>query len=356
MDSTFAHTASPKKAAGRALGTMVEVISYYLIKAWGLETLTAIERPLAEYANNGITHNVEFTLHRSKLIGHTSLQATSSTTAGIYKGLALGEPWSHAGSGNILKDGIIKNAFTIANSDDSFINTYLAADHDTVDAYQLDNCPFAMIECKRVGIEDGQKKGPQTIEKAKQGSYVARTVSGIQRFRYRDGRLGAIVEHRNGTVETFEDYYGLLDNAISSHNTELLRPLILTIGIVSNHGNWFTANSMNKEIKVLAQSYDWLLFLTDVGLSSFVDSFLVNPEPANAAVQDAFLASYGPDGFNRFTKTRMDAAADTALTSFFKDELSTVQDWFNVITPSGRPLQQLPTILKELAWLKMEEK
>jgi hypothetical protein len=35
--------------------------------------------------------------------------------------------------------------------------------------------PYAMIECKRVGIEEGTTKGPQTIEKAKQGAYVAGT-------------------------------------------------------------------------------------------------------------------------------------------------------------------------------------
>lgn len=33
---------------------------------------------------------------------------------------------------------------------------------------------------------------------------------------------------------------------------------ILTIGVVSNHGNWFTADDLNKELLVLKQSYDWL--------------------------------------------------------------------------------------------------
>jgi len=32
------------------------------------------------------------------------------------------------------------------------------------------------------------------------------------------------------------------------------------VGVVSNHGNWFIAEDHNKELKVLAQSYDWLLF------------------------------------------------------------------------------------------------
>jgi hypothetical protein len=41
------------------------------------------------------------------------------------------------------------------------------------------------------------KKGPQTIEKAKQGAYVARTVSSLQKIRLRDGVLGGVV-HRVG--------------------------------------------------------------------------------------------------------------------------------------------------------------
>jgi hypothetical protein len=66
--TVFSHTDSPKKAAGRALGTMVEIIGFYLIKAWGHEYKTAIEKPLPEYANKDIMHNVEFTFHRNKLI------------------------------------------------------------------------------------------------------------------------------------------------------------------------------------------------------------------------------------------------------------------------------------------------
>ena len=30
--------------------------------------------------------------------------------------------------------------------------------------------PFAIFECKRVGVEEGMRKGPQRIEKAKQGA------------------------------------------------------------------------------------------------------------------------------------------------------------------------------------------
>ena len=39
------------------------------------------------------------------------------------------------------------------------------------------------------------KKGPQTIEKAKQVAYVARTVSSLQRVRLRDGRFSGVIEN-----------------------------------------------------------------------------------------------------------------------------------------------------------------
>lgn len=66
-DKVFGYTNDRKKAAGRALGTFLEIITYYLIKSWRMDTFAAIERPLPEFANAEITHNVEFTLHVWKL-------------------------------------------------------------------------------------------------------------------------------------------------------------------------------------------------------------------------------------------------------------------------------------------------
>ncbi len=59
----FHYTASGKKAAGRALGTLIEVITFYLIESWGLRHSLVIEKALAEYGNPEITHNLEYTLH-----------------------------------------------------------------------------------------------------------------------------------------------------------------------------------------------------------------------------------------------------------------------------------------------------
>ena len=59
----FNYTNDSKKASGRALGTMVEIITFYLLKSWGFENSVSIERSLAEYGNQEITHNVEYSLH-----------------------------------------------------------------------------------------------------------------------------------------------------------------------------------------------------------------------------------------------------------------------------------------------------
>ena len=105
---------------------------------------------------------------------------------------------------------------------------------------------------------------------------------------------------------------------------------------MSNHGNSFTADNQNKEMKVLAQSYDWLLFLTDEGLAEFIVHLIRSPKPEYRAVRNAFLASYPPAGGprveNAFTKKNMEQAAHFALDAYFSDNIGRIENWFNVIT------------------------
>ena len=49
-------------------------------------------------------------------------------------------------------------------------------------------------------------------------------------------------------------------------------------------------------MKVLAQSYDWLLFLTDEGLAEFIIDLLRSARREYKAVKEAFIASYPPAG------------------------------------------------------------
>ena len=99
-------------------------------------------------------------------------------------------------------------------------------------------------------------------------------MSGIQRVTKRTGEVAAIVENPDGSLTPYDDYYIFIDDALRIGDRDALRDLVLTVGVVSNHGNWFTAENQNKEIRVLAQSYDWLLFLTDAALAEFIETAL----------------------------------------------------------------------------------
>ena len=90
----FHYTKDAKKAAGRALGTLVEIITFYCLKSWGFEHNTAIERPLPEFANSDITHNVEYSLHPAKPVAtipfsRTSLPLTARKVAKSSEAVAL---------------------------------------------------------------------------------------------------------------------------------------------------------------------------------------------------------------------------------------------------------------------------
>ncbi len=360
----FHYAKDAKKAAGRALGTLVEIITFYCLKSWGFERHTAIERQLPEFANADITHNVEYSLHSATILGSISFkrEILPLTARKILKHEAFpvlrvqaGPPKSNA---LLTKDLILRNSCTICDTGRYFVNAYLD-DFDgqggRLTLAVLRGEPFAIFECKRVGVEEGTKKGPQTIEKAKQGAYVAKAISSLQKVRLNDGRVGGLIQKRDGTFRC-EEYYSLMAEIITSDDVELFSRLILAVGVVSNHGNWFTSAHHNKELKILAQSYDWLLFLTDTGIAQFVDDLLLNPQEAVAAARDAFVASYrGGKRHNRFTKVQLSLGADAALQSYFADHADAIANWFNVIAPRGKGLAVLKDELTVLKNKKLPE-
>lgn len=357
-DNVFTYATDKKKAAGRALGTFIEIITYYLIKNWNLETFAAIERPLPEFANDDITHNVEFTLHGSKKVLESEYLNSESVISSSNLRKKHPELLSEAPSKSITlidKNKTIRNACTLFSHDTSFFNAYINTTENKYRIYELLNRPFAMFECKRVGVEEGMKKGPQTIEKAKQGSYVARTVSSLQRIRNADGSLGGILQ-RSGGDYIIEDYYQLLNRIIGSDDPTLLENFILTVGVVSNHGNWFTSENPNKELRVLAQSYDWLIFLTDKGISEFITELLISPAKKYEAIKKAFDMSYQKDKIgNVFTKVKMDNACDIALCEYFKTNSKKIESWFNIIAPKEKSISLLRAELETLASKKWWE-
>ena len=353
----FHYAKDSKKAAGRALGTLVEVITFYALKTWGLERSIAIERPLPEFGNEDITHNVEYSLHPATPLaavrfGRDDLPITARKIARIPEISALCLPSAATKTHALLStDVVLRNSCTVCDHGETFVNAYL--DHlgkksGQYSVVSLRRRPFAIVECKRVGVEEGMRKGPQTIEKAKQGAYVARTVSSLQRIRLNDGSIGGLIQKRDGSFR-LGDYYKLMAEIIASGDPELLSRFILTVGVVSNHGNWFTTENHNKELKVLAQSYDWLLFLTDAGIAQFVDELLLHPTAGFVAAREAFLASYtGKKGANQFTKVQVSLPADEALQSYFMSQGKALGSWFNVITPAGKSLAVLKCELETL--------
>ena len=360
VESVFHYAQDRKKAAGRALGTLVEIITYYALKGWGFRENVAIERPLPEFGNPDITHNVEFSLHPIVRQQAIPLQAytlplTTAKLRRVLDDLGFDHGDLAVKAAEVMsKGGVLRNACTFGESPTAFC--IASIDESTGGQHRLtvsvlSKHPFAIFECKRVGIEEGMKKGPQTIEKAKQGAYVARTVSSLQKIRLRDGVLGGVVHRADGTLY-HKPYAQLMEEVIASDDPALLRDFVLTIGVVSNHWNWFTAEDHNKELKVLAQSYDWLLFLTDHGLAEFVSELLLEPTQELLPAREAFLASYGPQAAgNRFTKIKMDARADLVLRDYFTRHAAKIEAWFNIITPK----RSLKTLKNELALLNAKD-
>lgn len=353
-DTVFHYAADRKKAAGRALGTLVEIVTYYTLRAWGLSNHIVIERRVPEFANADILHNVEFSLHHVKTTRKVEFKPLSLpiTAAKLRRRLEF-LAGTETKSSQVLTSNFLKrNAAILVERESGPVVANISALDDsrcTLQVCELSTDPFAIFECKRVGVEEGMKKGPQTIEKAKQGAYVARSVSALQKVRLRNGQFHGLIERSDGTFRE-GPYLELLRDIIHAPiTTGLPLGFILTVGVVSNHGNWFTSNDHNKELKVLAQSYDWLLFLTDRGLAKFIDNLLLNPTPPMRAASEAFLASYsGKRGINRFTKVKIDVGADEALQHYFSANREEVESWYNVISPGTGDLRDLRSDLGKL--------
>jgi len=162
------------------------------------------------------------------------------------------------------------------------------------------------------------------------------------------GELRGLI-YRSGDEIYTKPYAELVAEVVNSDDPELLRDFILTVGVVSNHGNWFTSDNHNKELKVLAQSYDWLLFLTDEGLAEFITELLLRPKPLLKPARKAFLASYAAEKKkNAFTKVQMNYEADQVLQSYFADNANRIEKWFNIITPKSGSMRKLRSQISQL--------
>ncbi|MHB1794109.1 MAG: hypothetical protein ACYCPO_04020 [Acidobacteriaceae bacterium] len=356
VEKVFHYAKDSKKAAGRALGTLVEIITFYMLKSWGFEHSVAIERALAEFGNPDITHNVEYSLHpilrQQRLVFPHKLPINTGRILEIVdeKKFPLLD-FEKSDRVLLTGAGVLRNSCVIANGKHSQLVATLDSIEDNIvklEIVEQYRRPYAIFECKRVGVEEGMKKGPQSIEKAKQGAYVAKSLSSMHKLRTSSGELRGLVYKPDNSIYS-KPYVELMAEIISSADAELLRDFILTVGVVSNHGNWFTDENHNKELRVLAQSYDWLIFLTDAGLTEFITELLLEPKPLLTPARDAFLASYAKEQTkNRFTKVQMDYHADQVLQKYFADNVLRIEKWFNVIQPPTRTLKTLEAELSQL--------
>lgn len=350
----FQNRTDAKKAAGRALGTLVELITFYLVREWGLGSTLTIELALPEFGNPDITHNVEFGLHpiASRKIITLPVDGKSVTTLKILK--AIGETTKDRKNTTLISaDDVQRNACVLKEVTEDFLVANLLEEcgqRYEIEVLQLRKEPFAMIECKRVGVEEGAKKGPTTIEKAKQGAYVAKHVSSLQKIRSFDGQLFGARAKPDGTIE-LRPWKEEVRRLVYECSAKDLKGFILTVGIVSNHGNWFTHDDPNKELLVLKQSYDWLLFLNDGGIVQFVQDTIMSKKPDMKPVSDAFNNSYvsGTSGNNCFTKVKITNEAHQVLCDYFKKNLEHIENtWLSVLSPGEENLSTLKDELEKL--------
>ena len=356
-EEVFDYATDSKKAAGRALGTIVEIVTFYLLKSWGLDSSISIETKVPEYGRPEITHNVEYSLHpvlaeQEAEINGRNRSLTAHRLLQLYDATDDKEAYSRTTHNLLSRDGVLRNGCRIAESQNSILTATLVEEGSggtfLVSIAKQSRKPYALFECKRVGVEEGNKKGPQTIEKAKQGAYVARTVSSLQKVRVETGRLYGVI-FQEGSVLRSGPYQDLLACVIESNDSQLLSSFVLTIGVVSNHGNWFTSQDHNKELKVLAQSYDWLLFLTDKGITEFISEVIIDPVSKYGGIRNAFMESYRPGKTkNRFTKLSISLNAHRQLLDYFANNTERIEGWFEVIAPVGENPERLKRLVQTL--------
>ena len=91
-ENVFHYATDRKKAAGRALGTLVEIIIFYTLRSWGFRDSVAFEKPIPEYGNPLITHNVEYSVHPIIEARKVLLSNNKGCSGGEERALRL-HPW-----------------------------------------------------------------------------------------------------------------------------------------------------------------------------------------------------------------------------------------------------------------------
>tara|TARA_B100001540_G_C15792289_1_gene636035 strand:- start:737 stop:1867 length:1131 start_codon:yes stop_codon:yes gene_type:complete len=352
-DNTFSNRQSPKKTAGRFMGSLLEIFTYYLLRTWKHTSRIIIEDGIPEYGVTDITHNVEFSLNPilEKFTIEIDREDNQSITPNrIIKKMIEDKIISENDIEGqniktnpvITKENHIKNSCLLYKTKEHFVIANLISISEKkaeLDITKLIKNPYMIVECKRVGVEDGMSKGPQTIEKAKQGSYVAKSVSSLQKVRNQKGQLMGVVFDGEDKLQ-YGPFIPFLQEIIKSNDSPFLRNLVLTVGIVSDHGNWFTANNLNKEMKVLKQSYDWLLFVSDKGVTQFYQDIIKIKEIKKCLEQT---------DYKEFSKQKLCYDAHLKLVEYFEKNIKSIESWLEIITDSKLKIKDLKDQIDNLS-------
>lgn len=173
----FGYAADRKKAAGRALGTFVEIITLYALDSWGYKNSIALERSIPEYANPLLTHKVEFSLH--PILNSTTVELqdiqlpiTAAKITGTRPNSSNTSVVRNLSSQLLSRDSLLRNACIVGETATGFQVASLRSYHDAatptvaqVELTDLYRHPFAIVECKRVGVEEGARKARSLLKK-----------------------------------------------------------------------------------------------------------------------------------------------------------------------------------------------
>jgi hypothetical protein len=358
MDKIFSKSEASKKAAGRALGTIQEIIVWLLLDAHGLGNRTILEYRLPEYARPHITHNVEFSINPQRKVEQVRLESE------LHKTIKL--PQSIIDRHSVQKTSLNRSVRVIDHNsqfqrpvrlinpsfvknveewqaDALYFGQYI--DNNQGSVVSVSKMPVAFIESKRVGLEVGTTTGPQTIEKAKQGSYTALRCSKLQKVFLPKMTCGVIAKNVGEQIK-LRPYDEVWEEIIASKDIELLNGIIRSVIFLSDHINWYVNGIAKKDLTILQQSYDWTIWINDQGLVNFVtDCILGNEEVFGAFSRNYTERTPGSLGF--FTKNRIDDRVYRILLSYFNRNLQRIlKDWLCVLGPSGKQFSDLVTELK----------
>lgn len=351
----FKDRVDAKKAAGRALGTIQEIIVWFLLEVHGLGIRTLLEYQLPEYANADILHNVEFSIHPLRSIDSLSLIGTKNMSIKLPSEIIKRHSKQkknlvpsvtvlerHRQFGNevrVINPCFVKNLVDW-NYDEVYLGRY--KNKDEGELVTISKTPIAFVESKRVGLEEGTTTGPQTIEKAKQASYIALRTSKLQKI-FHAGEILGVMVLSDGT-KIVDNYEKLWSDLIKKGDINALRGVVRSIILLSDSINWYVKGVEKKDLHVIKQSYDWTIWMEDEGLISFVENFLLT----DGVIRDVFYKNYveRKKGGTFFTKNRMDNEAYSVLFSFFQKNHEKIEKtWLKVLAPKDKTFDDM---VKEL--------